>query len=251
MTYQYKREPLTQHEASNLANACETHAEHVVVWTLLDTGLRVSELTSLMRQHFDWQQHRLIIYGKGGPFGPRSKRRILPLSGRVRALLEPHFSVHDCLGMGPRTVQRLVKRVANRAAVVRPVTPHVLRHTLAVTAVQKGHQPADPATPARARLPGHDADLPQPVARGRHQRVSPKVVSGPCTRRSRCMGLFLEFLFVSPPPGGHRADDGLPARFNGHVLDAHRLLSGLPAQPRQRLQSACVKVRSSFAARLP
>jgi len=43
MPYQYRREPLTLEEANWLANACETHEEKLVVWTLLDTGLRVSE----------------------------------------------------------------------------------------------------------------------------------------------------------------------------------------------------------------
>jgi hypothetical protein len=32
--FQYKREPLTQDEANRLANACETHAERLTVWTL-------------------------------------------------------------------------------------------------------------------------------------------------------------------------------------------------------------------------
>jgi len=31
-----------------------------------------------------------------------------------------------------------MKRVANRAGISRPITPHVLRHTFSVTAVQKG-----------------------------------------------------------------------------------------------------------------
>lgn len=84
MAYQYKREPLSQHEASELANACTTHAERLAVWTLLDTGLRVSELTGITRQHVDWQQHRVIVFGKGGPFGMRSKRRVVPVSARVR-----------------------------------------------------------------------------------------------------------------------------------------------------------------------
>jgi len=65
MTYQYKREPLTQDEANSLANACQTHEERLVIWTLLDTGLRVSELASLNKNNIDWQNHRLIIYGKG------------------------------------------------------------------------------------------------------------------------------------------------------------------------------------------
>jgi len=97
MAYQYKREPLTQYEATCLANACATAAERLVVWTLLDTGLRVSELAGLTRQHLDWQQHRLMIYGKGGPYGSHSKRRVLPLSSRVRPLIEHHFSLNTRL----------------------------------------------------------------------------------------------------------------------------------------------------------
>ena len=55
MAYQYKREPLTQDEATRLAQACTTYKERLVVWGLLDTGLRVSELSGLTREHIDWQ----------------------------------------------------------------------------------------------------------------------------------------------------------------------------------------------------
>ena len=44
MPYQYKGEPLIRDEVNRLANACQTHGENFVRWTLLDTGLRVSEL---------------------------------------------------------------------------------------------------------------------------------------------------------------------------------------------------------------
>jgi hypothetical protein len=47
MPYQYKREPLTADEATRLANACQTHQEKLLVWTLLDAGLRVAELAGL------------------------------------------------------------------------------------------------------------------------------------------------------------------------------------------------------------
>jgi integrase/recombinase XerD len=57
MPYQFKREPLTQEEATRLANACESHPERLVVWRLLDTGLRVSELASLTKENLDWQMH--------------------------------------------------------------------------------------------------------------------------------------------------------------------------------------------------
>ena len=138
MAYQYKREPLTQDEANRLANACETHREKLIIWVLLDTGLRVSELASLTKDKIDWQNHRLIIDGKNGLNGKKSKRRVVPLSQRVRPLLEGHFAIYDTIGVGTRTIQRLVKRVANRARISRPVVPHVLRHTFSVTAIKKG-----------------------------------------------------------------------------------------------------------------
>jgi integrase/recombinase XerD len=151
MPYQYKREPLTPDEANRLVNACQTHEEKLVVWTLLDTGLRVSELANLRKDNLDWQNHRLMIYGKGGPYGSRSKRRLIPLSLRVQPLIEGHLALYDTFGMTPRTMQRLVKGVANRAHIRRPMTPHVLRHTFAVTAIQKGI-----SLPALQRLLGHD-----------------------------------------------------------------------------------------------
>ena len=55
MPYQYKREPLTADEANRLSNACETPEEKVVVWTLLDTGLRLGELEQLTKDNLDWQ----------------------------------------------------------------------------------------------------------------------------------------------------------------------------------------------------
>jgi integrase/recombinase XerD len=53
--------------------------------------------------------------------------------------------------MSPRTIQRLVKRIANRAQVSRKLSPHVLRHTYSVTCIQKGI-----SLPALQRLLGHD-----------------------------------------------------------------------------------------------
>ncbi len=53
MPYQYKREPLTPDEATRLANACETQHERLIIWTLLDTGLRVAELAHLTKDNID------------------------------------------------------------------------------------------------------------------------------------------------------------------------------------------------------
>ena len=50
MPYQYKRERLSDNEVNRLTNACETFEEEFVVWTLLDTGLRVSEFANLKKK---------------------------------------------------------------------------------------------------------------------------------------------------------------------------------------------------------
>lgn len=151
MPYQYKREPLMPDEATRLANACQTHEEKLTIWTLLDTGLRVSELSNLTRDQIDWQGQRIMVKGKGGPYGSRTKRRVIPLSSRIRPLIEGHYAIHERFPLTARTIQRLMKKVANRAGISRPVSPHVLRHTFAVSAVRKGI-----SLPALQRLLGHD-----------------------------------------------------------------------------------------------
>ena len=151
MPYQYKREPLTPDEANRFANACKTAEEKLVMWTLLDTGLRVSELAGLTQDNIDWQGHRITVYGKGGPYGSKTKRRVLPLTTRIQPLIEHYFALNDRMRLTPRTIQRMVKRIANCARISRPVTPHVLRHTFSVSVVQKGI-----SLPTLQRLLGHD-----------------------------------------------------------------------------------------------
>ncbi len=65
MAYQYKREPLSNDEADKLMNACNNFREKFIIWTLLDTGLRVAELATLKKDNILWQEKRLMIYGKG------------------------------------------------------------------------------------------------------------------------------------------------------------------------------------------
>jgi integrase/recombinase XerD len=151
MSYNFRREPLMSDEATRLANACQTGEEKLVIWTLLDTGLRVAELATLTSDRIDWQTHRIMVNGKGGPFGKLTKKRVVRMSARVAALLEAHFANEDAFGVSVRTMQRMIKIVANRARIVKTVTPHVLRHTFACTAIQKGI-----SLPAVQKLLGHD-----------------------------------------------------------------------------------------------
>lgn len=138
MAYQYVREPLTPEIADKLCQACETPQEKMIIWTLLDTGLRVSELCNLTPQKIMWQQKSIRIDGKGGIHGKKTKKRVVPMSRRVQTLLEHYFAIHDKWPVGARQVQKIVKTIANKAQISQEVSPHVLRHTFATLALQKG-----------------------------------------------------------------------------------------------------------------
>ena len=149
--YQYKREPLNNDEVDKLTNSCDTFREKFVIWTMLDTGLRLSEFADLKKENVQWQEKRLVIYGKGGPYGKKTKRRIIPMTDRVRRLVEYHFAENNNIGMSKRTIERTVKKVADKAGISKKVSPHVLRHTFAVNCIKKGI-----STRALQSLLGHD-----------------------------------------------------------------------------------------------
>src|SRR5262249_55829425 len=67
MAHQFVRLPLRAQEADRLAHACPSPEEKLIVWSLLDTGPRVSELCSLTLDDIQWQQRALRVSGKGAP----------------------------------------------------------------------------------------------------------------------------------------------------------------------------------------
>jgi len=151
MSYQYKREPLNNDEVDKLINSYETFQEKFVIWALLDTGLRLSEFADLKKKNIQWQEKRLVIYGKGGPYGKKTKRRIILMTDRVRGLIEYHFAENNNTEISKRTIERIVKKVADKAGIAKPVSPHVLRHTFSVNCIKKGI-----STRALQSLLGHD-----------------------------------------------------------------------------------------------
>jgi len=132
MAVQYKREPLTEDQADSLINAAQDFKDRLVILTLMDTGLRVKEFCNIDPERIEWQRNRMSVIGKG------NKRRVVPLTPRVKHLLETHFGNRKETGLIPRTVQRIVSRVANKAKISRKVHPHILRHTFAVHSLRRG-----------------------------------------------------------------------------------------------------------------
>jgi len=132
MVMTYKREPLEEDEILALRKACRTFEEELIINVLLETGLRVSEFASLTEDKISWQRGCIATIGKG------NKRRVTPLSKTSRFYLANYFKNHAKIGLSPRLIQMRVKAVAERARIMKPVSPHVLRHTFAVCYLHKG-----------------------------------------------------------------------------------------------------------------
>ncbi len=120
---------------------------------LFSTGLRVSELVSLDREHINLEKQQFSIRGKGG------KVRIVFISETAKIALEryidrrtdidPALFIRFKVGTNPdadnsslrltsRSVQRAVKKYATRAGIVKEVHPHTLRHSFATDLLQNG-----------------------------------------------------------------------------------------------------------------
>lgn len=132
MSYEFKREPLTDSEQDRMVNKCETLIEKLIVFTLLDSGLREAELVNLKKDNIQWQRGSMVVWGKG------DKRRVVPLSNRVKMLLENYYVGNNELRLSLSKVYRTVKKVAEKAMISKNVSPHVLRHTFAMGSLQGG-----------------------------------------------------------------------------------------------------------------
>jgi hypothetical protein len=70
-------------------------------------------------------------------YGIKPKRRTILLTSRLQPLIEGQLASIRTFEWSDRTIQRLITRVADRATISRKVSPHVLRHTFAVTPFKK------------------------------------------------------------------------------------------------------------------
>ena len=76
MGYRCKIESLSNDEVNRLTNACENFRERFVIWTFLDTGVRLSELAGLTKDNIQWQERKLVIYGKAAPTARSQKEEL-------------------------------------------------------------------------------------------------------------------------------------------------------------------------------
>lgn len=119
-----------------------------IIELLLASGLRITELCQLRRQDVNLSKDEYTIRGKGG------KVRLAFLNDRARYSIKDYlkiredknpylFIAHDLnlstpKPIRPRSIQRIIKELAERAGIDKRITPHVLRHSFATHLLSRG-----------------------------------------------------------------------------------------------------------------
>ena len=120
-----------------MIGACRTPREKRVIWVLLDTGLHIRELAKLARGRIDFE-NQCLYSGERESHDRTYDVRALPLTPRIEPILKSWFGKNESFGLSSRSVQRLIKDVAARAGLGRPICAAALRHTFAVAALRRG-----------------------------------------------------------------------------------------------------------------
>src|SRR3989338_3394287 len=142
---------LTTEEVERLLVAPDTSKltglrDRAILELLFSSGLRVSELVGLNKEHVNLKRREFTVRGKGQKdrpvffSQPAAQSIDNYLVGR-RDSMEPLFirysgskdqsNTGEYKRLTPRSVQRLVKRHALSAGITKKVTPHTLRHSFA------------------------------------------------------------------------------------------------------------------------
>jgi integrase/recombinase XerD len=133
---------LTEEEMHRLFEVVKSSPrDSAIIHVLGFVGLRVSELCRLQLEDIEFERNVLHVRsGKG------DKDREVILEDRTRAALDRYLAERTAttlgstrlFAIGPVTVERIVRKAAQEAAIPRRVTPHMLRHTLATALLSRG-----------------------------------------------------------------------------------------------------------------
>lgn len=127
--------------------------DRAILELLFSSGLRVSELVGLDRDHINLKRREFMVRGKG------QKDRPIFISSAAASWLERYLSHREdnsrplfirysgnksidrsgnFLRLTARSIQRMVSRYAVLAGIVKRVSPHTLRHSFATDLVSNG-----------------------------------------------------------------------------------------------------------------
>jgi integrase/recombinase XerD len=134
---------LSQQEVKRMLDVADNIKHRCILKLLYGAGLRVSEVLALTHEDIDSANMLLHIRDARG-----RKDRMVMLSDALLSDLRNYFvKAHprhflfegqDGAEYSARSIQAVVKQLAEKARITKPVTPHILRHSFAIHLIEKG-----------------------------------------------------------------------------------------------------------------
>ncbi|MDR0956423.1 MAG: tyrosine-type recombinase/integrase [Endomicrobium sp.] len=115
----------------------------LILALLYSSGLRISELVTLLTNDVDFDERTIRIRGKG------EKDRIVLFDDETKELIESYLELKNSDSeylftnkyenhLTPRYIQMMIKDYAKIAGIKKKVTPHILRHSFATHLLKNG-----------------------------------------------------------------------------------------------------------------
>lgn len=143
-------EPLTGVELELVRDACRTQREKALIELFYSTGCRVSEMARLQKADVDFRKGEVHLFGKG------SKHRISYINAKAEVALKkyllqriddnPSLFVSERKPYKPLAkegIEAIIKKIGERSGIGRRVYPHLIRHTTATDALERGMNVAE------------------------------------------------------------------------------------------------------------
>lgn len=128
--------------------------DRAIVELLFSSGLRVSELCNLNRDHINTKRREFMVRGKGNKDRPifisksaaehienylsAREDSLIPLFINYSRRYKKPSTDGNYRRITPRTVQRMVEKYAKLAGITKKVTPHTMRHSFATDLLVNG-----------------------------------------------------------------------------------------------------------------
>lgn len=126
--------------------------DRAILELLFSAGLRVSEISSLRRNQINLDRQEFSIRGKGDKIrivfisesAKKALTKYLDKRTDIEEALFVRFSKNAVLytdgsaNLTPRSIQRIVKKYAAKAGLIKDVHPHTLRHSFATDLLTNG-----------------------------------------------------------------------------------------------------------------
>lgn len=147
------REPLSNMELEIVRDACENYRDKAMIELFYSTGCRLSEMVNLKISDIDFTTKEVHLFGKG------SKHRTSYLNAKAEYMLKKYFELErpkettsDSVfvifrkpysGMRKQGIYSRIKAIQKRSGIERSLFPHLLRHTMATDALNRGMNVAE------------------------------------------------------------------------------------------------------------